>query len=83
MARRESTPRAMRACDACTQPPEDASRATRASTSHGGQGGSEDSTRAAGYIVDLHAVVDRPPGPEIAKDPRLLDGARTDSGAVR
>jgi hypothetical protein len=40
---------------------------------HGGASGTEDSTRAAGYVVDLASTRAAPPGPPVKLDPALVD----------
>jgi hypothetical protein len=48
---------------------------TRPASSNGGTSAAEDTTRTAGYVVDLSVGNEPPPGPPVAKDPALLKGA--------
>lgn len=44
----------------------------RPASESGGASGAEDTTRAAGYVVDLLAVNEPPPGPPVSRDPAQL-----------
>src|SRR5262245_18167927 len=53
----------------------------RTATASGGTSGAEDSTRAAGYVVDLAKTNDPPPGPPPRRDPALFKGGQPAPGA--
>ncbi len=46
--------------------------APRPASESGGASGAEDTTRAAGYVVDFLAVNEPPPGPPVSRDPAQL-----------
>lgn len=50
---------------------------SRLATESGGTSGAEDTSRAAGYVADLTAVRDSPPGPPVQLDKAQLAGPDT------
>ena len=46
----------------------------RPATANSGTSGAEDTTRTAGYVVDLETKSEPPPGPPVKLDPAQLDG---------